>query len=296
MATDVELLRGLNFATGGGNDLGGTSVPYVAIAPVGLLCNMGRIPGYDKIDKFGENPQVDTTTFPEDIWEGGGLYNYDDFGTAPIERVVSNNSADTGIVIPVEGLAIDGSYVSQDVTLTGTTPVVLDTPLWRCFRMGHDSATAVTGVVYAYIGTTAPTAVPPAAADAQTRAIINNGNNQTLMALYTIPLGKVGFLFRGELGVSRQQAAGEARCAYYSRRLGKSFTVKKRVNLSNSGTSIYSDYRPFPDTIPALTDIRLTVEEVSQNGIGLFGTLDILLVDEGEFTDEYLASIGQPGY
>jgi hypothetical protein len=276
------------------NPLGGLDVNE--INPFNLSVNMGRIPGYSVIDKFGENPEVDTNTAPEDIWEGGGLYNYDADGTAPIERVVSNNVADTGIVIPVEGLDIDGNYVSQDVTLTGTTPVLLGTPLWRCFRMGHDSSTAVTGVVYAYVGTVAPTAVPPATADPQTRAIINNGNNQTLMALYTIPKGKVGFLFRGELGVSRQQTAGEARLAYFSRRLGKVFTVKKRVNLSNTGTSIYQDKRSFPDTIPSFTDIRLSVETVSQNGMGLWGAFDIMLVDETQFPTSYLQAIGQPGY
>jgi hypothetical protein len=144
------------------------------------------------------------------------------------------------------------------------------------------------GTVYCYVGTGG---VPILA---NIRAIIDDGNNQTLMALLTIPRGKVGFLFRGELGVSRSVSAGEARCAYYSRRYGKVFTIKKRVNMANSGTSIYPDFRSFPDPIPALTDIRLTIENVSANSMGVFGTLDILLVDEELFSDKFLTSIGQP--
>jgi len=116
------------------------------------------------------------------------------------------------------------------------------------------------------------------------------------MALYTIPKGKVGFLFRGELGASRAATSGESRCAYYSRRFGKVFKIKKRVNLSNSGTSVYQDDRSFPDIIPSLTDIKLRVESVSSNGTGIFGTFDILLIDEGQFNTTYLQAIGQPGY
>lgn len=260
-----------------------------------LRVTMGLEPGYSTVDKFGENPEIDTSTTPEDIWEGSRLYIYDADGTAPIERIVSNNAADT-MEIEVQGLDINGDLVSQTKALTGTSPVVLDTPLWRIFRMSNVGNVSLTGVVYAYIGTTIPTAVPPASADAQTRAIINDGNNQTLMAIYTIPTGKVGFLYRGELGVSRAVTAAECRAAYYSRRFGKIFRVKKRVNISNSGTSIYQDSRSFPDVIPSLTDIRLSVESVSANNVGVFGTFDMMLVDEGKFSDEYLANIGQPGY
>ena len=262
--------------------------------PFEMSVSLGGYPAMSVVDKFGENPQIDTGTTPEDIWEGGGLYNYDADGTAPIERVVSNNAADTGN-LNVQGLDIDGNMVSQTVTLNGTTPVLLPTPLWRCFRMINVGTADLVGTVYAYIGTTAPTAVPPATADSQTRAIINNGNNQTLMSLYTIPAGKVGFLYRGELGMSRAQTTGAVQLSYYSRRYGGVFTVKKRVDVTNQGSSIFQDIRSFPDTIPALTDIRLTVEDVSSNGAGVFGTFDILLVDQDEFPTDYLQNIGQPG-
>ena len=116
------------------------------------------------------------------------------------------------------------------------------------------------------------------------------------MALYTIPKGFVGFLYRGEIGASRSISSGEARCAYYSRMYGKAFRVKKRVNLTNAGNSIYQDARSAPDIIPALTDIKLTVESVSANNMGIFGTFDIMLVAESKFSDTYLTAIGQPGY
>ena len=66
--------------------------------------------------------------------------------------------------------------------------------------------------------------------------------------------------------------------------------------MSNSGTSTYSDKRTFPDIIPGLTDIRLTVESVSANNTGVFGTFDILELNEKWFPNRYLKAIGQPGY
>ena len=255
----------------------------------GLDISMGRIPGYSVIDKFGENPEIDTGSTPEDIWELGGLYIYDANNTAPIVSLISDNALDTQ-VISITGLDINGNQVDQEVTLNGTTRVALTTPLWRVYRMANEGVTGedINGTVYCYIGTGGV----PAAADI--RALIDNGHNQTLMALYTVPLGKVGFLFRGELGGSRSQNAGALQCAYYSRRVGKVFRIKKRVDITNQGTSIYQDERGFPDPVPALTDIRLTVESVSANNTGAFGTLCIMLVDEAILGNDYLTAIGQP--
>lgn len=251
-----------------------------------LKVSQRLIPHHSIIDKFGENPEIDTGTFPEDIWEAGGLYNYDADGTAPIVSLVSDNIADTE-PITITGLDIDGNEVEQTITLTGTTRVALTTPLWRVHIMENVGTTNLVGTVYCYVGTGG---VPLLA---NTRAIIDNGNNRTLMALYTIPKGKIGFLYRGELGASRSVTAGEARCAYFSRRFGSVFTIKKRVNLSNAGTSIYKDARSFPDIVPALTDIKLSIESVSANGMGVFGTFDILLIDQEIFADWLLAALGQ---
>jgi len=255
-----------------------------------LMVSMGQLKGFSSIDKFGENPDIDTGSTPEDIWEGGGLYNWDDFGTAPIVSLISDDADDAGKVIEVSGLDINGFNVVQEVELDGTNRVILQTPLWRVYRMQNMASTNLEGMVYCYVGTGG---IP---STANTRAIIDNGNNQTLMALYTIPLGYVGFLVRGELGVSRNQTNGNARCAYYSRRCGKAFTIKKRVDLVNQGSSIYQDARSFPDVIPALTDIRLAVESVSANNMGVFGTFDIMLVEENYLSDEFLQAIGQCVY
>lgn len=256
-----------------------------------LAVSMGLYPGYSVIDKFGENPSITTATDPEDVWEYGGLYNYDANNTAPIQYLSSSDDDDSNVVT-VQGLDIDGNAVSQDIALTGQTVANLTTPLWRVFRMINNGATSLEGMVYCHTDPTPTTGVPAGVA---VRALIDDGNNQTLMSLYTIPLGKVGFLYRGELGIELEGNAAAlaeyARIFYESRRYGGAFTVKKSVSLFPG--NIHQDPRSFPDIIPALTDIKIKVTEVSAD-MGVWATFDILLVDEDLLDPALLAAIGQP--
>lgn len=257
--------------------------------PFNLAVSMRLFDGFDVIDKFGENPEIDTGT-SEDVWEGGGTYVYDAFGTAPILYLSGDNVLDVDMPIKITGLDIDGNEVEQVLSMNGQTVVNLTTPLWRVYRMENegDEGESLIGKAYCH---TDPSPINGVPLPANVRALINDGNNQSLMALYTIPKGKVGFLFRGEFGTSRAQATGAAECAYYSRRLGKLFKLKKRIDVANSGLSTYQDLRSFPDIIPALTDIKLRVESVSANGMGVVGTFDILLVDENFLSSDLLLAI-----
>ena len=260
-----------------------------------LAVSMGQVPGYSTLDKFGSNPTITTSTDPEDIWEGGGLYNYDADSTAPIVSIGSKNAADSQLV-SVQGLDSLGNLVEQEVTLQGTTRVALDSALWRVFRIQNEGVTDFVGDVYVYTGTD----TVPVVGDSVVRAVIRNGNNQTLMALYTVPRGKVGFLYRGEVGVlwnggSGPAGAEYAKGYYKSRRYGKVFKIKKEISLITTGSTVFQDSRSFPDPVPSLTDIRLQVAEVSET-MGAWGTFDMLLVDEELFPVSYLQAIGQPGY
>lgn len=260
-----------------------------------LAVKMGMVEGYSSIDKFGVAPSGDTET---DVWEYGGIYQYDQFGTAPIAYASSDNALDVGNTILIIGLDINGDEIEQTILTNGQTPVVLQTPLWRVYRAQNisDEGLDLVGILYIGIESNPPSGVPPAAS---VRAIINDGNNQTLMSLYTIPKGKVGFLYRGEVGVELDggvsSLAEYAHLHYESRRLGKIFTVKKAITCVVGGSATYQDKRSFPDVIPSLTDVKITATSRTQV-MGLFGTFDILLVDEDKFSEQFLISIGQPGY
>jgi len=131
----------------------GEGTAYLNVGqPFNLKVNQGLVPGHSVVDKFGENPDIDTGSTPEDIWEAGGEYNYDANGTAPIVSLISDNAGDTQD-ISVQGLDINGNETSQTITLTGTTRVALTTPLWRVYRMQNVGSTNLAGTCYCYVGT-----------------------------------------------------------------------------------------------------------------------------------------------
>ena len=158
-----------------------------------------------------------------------------------------------------------------------------------------DSGDDINGTVYVYAGTDNTAGVP--SGSSIVKAIIDNGNNQTQMAVYTIPRGKVGFLMRGELGFLFSGGPGSgldtAELQYRSRRYGKVFKVKKTVSLITGASSIFQDCRTYPDVIPALTDIEIYVREVTADS-GFWATFDIALANENNFPQTYLDAIGQP--
>lgn len=259
-----------------------------------------NMPGYTYVAKFGANPLITAATDPEDIWEGGGVYPDSAYGTLPnigtadIVSISSSNAADTQNAL-IFGLGADGYAVTQQVTLQGQTRVALGTPLWRVWRVENWSATSFAGNVYVYSGTANTAGVPSGAS--VVKAVVMDGNNQTQMAIYTIPRGKVGFLSRSEVGFGFNglPSAGteEVQFAFKARTYGKTYKVKKTVNLISTATSEHSDTRFYPDPLPALTDIKLTVVSTTAD-IDAWGTFHITLVDESELSEAFLQSINQP--
>ena len=225
-----------------------------------------KVVGHSFMSKFGQNPAMAIDT-PEDIWDLGGDYPYSQNGTAPITKVDSSSGSDTGKV-EVQGLDIGGNLVVQEATLTGTTPVTLTTPLWRVFRLKNTGTTDYVGTVQAVNS-----------ADNVTYAQIAIGNNQTLMALYTIPKGKRGFLLSGSASMVGKTSAYVIDGHFYMRPYGGVFQLKNTFGLSSVGTSYFLHDYPIPLPISELTDIRVRAESSKADGV-MNATFDILLIDK----------------
>jgi hypothetical protein len=250
------------------------------VMPFNQAVALGIIPGYSSVSKFGTNPIITTATDPEDIWEFGGSYPYDADGTAPIQYTSSSNALDTGQSINVQGLDINGVFVSQDIITNGLTIVNLTTPLWRVFRLSNNAVVGkdITGTFYCHTSATVTAGVPP---NANVMAIITAGNNQTLMAVYTIPAGKTGYLYAREAGVeldgNAQVLAEYANIHSNTREHGMVFKVKKSFTVFPGNP--YTDKLSFYEKIPALSDVKLTAKLVTATR-GLWGSFDILLIDD----------------
>lgn len=137
------------------------------------------------INKFGRNSAV-AIGVQEEIWDGSAAYSYPATALITSLSQTTDQAALRGGLINVQGLDEDWNQVTQiatlDATLT-TNVVTLATPLIRCFRALVMSSTAIDSPVRIHN-----------AAETVDYAIIGVGNNQTLMAIYTVPAGKTAFM------------------------------------------------------------------------------------------------------
>lgn len=103
--------------------------------------------------KYGRNDDLDSGV-TEMIWLQGGTETIP--SSNDIDEIVSTDAGDTQDVT-IEGHTISGSdltFVVQTVTLNGTTPVALTTPLRDATRMFNNGSTDFSGTVSVSDGTT----------------------------------------------------------------------------------------------------------------------------------------------
>lgn len=212
----------------------------------------GEVTDYSHINKFGfTGTDVNGTAT---VWDGNGttaLYPYPAAGTVSVSGATS---ADDGETIEIQGL--DASYNPQTVTTTvgGTTTETFS----RVFRARMISATNTVVITINQGGSLA--------------ARIGTSNGQTLMAVYTIPAGKTGYLLKIQ-GSSDKSAA--VKFKLYARAFGEAFNLKGQWGIGG-GNAVDYDY-PVPLKFTEKTDLKVDVTTGSTSGCGAI--FDLILVD-----------------
>ena len=156
------------------------------------------------IHKFGHNSAVGTSE--EDIWDGAS-----DAGTrtmiaagatgAAVTLKISSSDTNDAMDITVEGLGPLFVAQSKTVTLNGFVETAIDGTWSRVYRAYQATGTAdIAGDVYIYEDDATTNGVPDTAT--KIRAKILQGENQTLMAAYTIPAGMKGYVSHIEFHAS----------------------------------------------------------------------------------------------
>jgi hypothetical protein len=193
-----------------------------------LAVSAGLVPGHTIIDKFGHSNAVGTAI--EDIWDFGGLYSFRDTATqmtissADADDTIAGNGART-----VEIFGLDSAFnpVNEVVETDGQNGVTTVNSFIRVYRMIVRSAGA-TGYNEGniYLGTGAIVAGVPANKDAVIGFSAGGlGENQTLMAIYTIPAGHTGLILNPHF---TNPQAKSAECWLKVRPFGEVFQTKLR--------------------------------------------------------------------
>lgn len=245
----------------------------VANVEDGLSIAQGKVSGTSSVRKFGDNPDIDTSSTPEDIWEYGGTYNFST--TADIDSVSSSNAGDNQ-VMRVYGLDTNWNEVVQDVTLNGQTRVALTTPLIRSYRAYNTSGTDLAGIFYVYVNTAISSGVPTDGT--KVRAVVDSHHNQTLMAIYTIPAGKTAYFMSAYVSLSSSKTSG-ATMTFRARLFGGVFRIVNKIGIQSTGSSHFIREPAIPGTFPEKTDILIRCEDVTANGTSISAGFDLVLVD-----------------
>ena len=233
-----------------------------ASEPFELQVARGQIPGHKLKFKFGHNAAVGDTE--ETIWAEGGLYVYP---TSATQMTVSSSSADdtaagTGArTINIEGLDADYNEISEDIILNGQTPVTTVNSYLRINR--GISLTAGSGGKNAGIirvGTGTVTSGVPANVFL---SIDGDGDNQTLMCIWTVPAGYTAFLVQTNVSTGNaSNTPALLRTTVTARPQGGVFNTKERITLKDGNQ--LQGYN-FPLRFTEKTDLEVRAQSTSAN-------------------------------
>jgi len=226
--------------------------------PFELQLARGQIEGHKTLFKFGNNPDSNGTL--ETVWSHSSLYVYPTAAT--VMKVSSTSSNDNGTgsgarTVLVAGLDADYNEASEIVTLTGQTPVLTTTVFIRVFRAYVVTAgvsNTAAGIIY--IGDGVVTAGVPALVYAE----IPLGENQTLMAMWTVPAGYTFYMYRGSFSAASNNSAQYVLGKFMVRPFGGVF--RNAADVTANSNVIQYDFE-IPLAVPAKADIEARVIALS---------------------------------
>lgn len=240
---------------------------------------MGRIGGMVAGTKFGRNPDIDTTSAPEDVWAGGGEYTgHPDSFTPETVDVYSSSANDTSAgtgarTVEIYGLKSSTSeeYEAETITLNGTTAVTSSDTWWRVNRVivktagsGGENAGEIT--------------VESTTTSANVFAKIPAGLNQTQIAAFTVPANRTMLLKRMRVALTRANgAAGSAFITFRVREPGGVFASRRAMDIQTGSGVQFTSFAG--DLIAAGSDVKLRVESVSDNNSVCDAAIEYILIE-----------------
>jgi len=247
----------------------------------------GDVEGKATVQKFGNAPDFDTDDGQITVWDGASdspdidVMQYVYSVTADIDSVISSDTGDLQDV-EIQGLGASSNLVVQTVTLNGQTRVALATNLYRVFRVKNVGTSNFTGDVSCYV-TNAPTSGGIPTDTSLIRAHVQDGNNQTEMAIYTVPADKevvIHGLYWYSAGANKSSTYV---CTLWARPPGGVFQLKWKGAFNDDIQS--GLFHPFKTGLyfDEGTDIELRVESIASPaiaGAAISGGFEIEMKDK----------------
>ena len=219
--------------------------------PFELQVSRRMIPGHKPLFKFGLNPDINGTL--EAIWSHSIPYVYPTAATVMKVSSTSTSDAagDTGArTVYVAGLDANYNEINEIVTLNGQTAVNTTNLFLRVFRAYVVTAgSANTAIGDLYIGVGTVTSGIPATVYAK----IDISDNQTNMAMWTVPANHTLYIYRGTFSAASNNAAQYVLGKFMIRNIGGVFRNAADVTMNSN---VFGYDFEIPLAVPEKTDIE----------------------------------------
>lgn len=241
--------------------------------PFELQVSRGQISWHKTLFKFGNNADINGSL--ETIWSYGGLYSYPPSATVMTVSSSSANDAAAGTgarTVAVYGLDADYNEIDEIVSLNGQTAVNTTKSYIRVFRsfvVTAGSGNTAAGTIY--VGTGTVTAGVPANVYAE----IALGENQTTMALWTVPAGYTAYVTGGTFSAASNNAAQYVLGKFVVRTPGGVFRNAADITV-NSNVFRY-DWE-FPLALPEKSDIEARAIALSGTNFYVTAAFELLYI------------------
>lgn len=218
------------------------------------------------VRKFGTHDDVDSNTINQAVWsyaDVAGDYTFPN-DTGEIMYISSNNDNDT-MPIKVQGLDENFKEKEEVVTMQGQNPITLGGKWSRINRVYNDDTDDVAGNIFVYTNGANTDGEPNT--PSTVKAIIENGHNQTMQAVYTVPINNLFHLSSYHLSCDAKVSNTTANLTLklVVRQKGSVFRTQEIIALSNSCPSAIKLDMPLP--IPGGSDVMFQVASSTNNNM-----------------------------
>jgi len=234
----------------------GTSEPFE------LQVSRGQISYHTPLFKYGYNPLIINVN--ETIWDGGGIYNYPS-SAAALDVLSSVAGTDSGITGTVFGLDTNYQEIQEDFTLDASGEYTTTAEFLRVYRAYITGSSSPTGNITFKIGATL-------------HAQITAGENQTLMAVYTVPAGKTLYVTRG-IATHGTDTSGAFMTVRFVTEYGSIFRTATKIDLIGNHIDFPFD-QPLKITEKTDLEVRAICSKNQNNAIA--ATFEGVLIDNAE--------------